>query len=198
MRQGCCLDWSPYEVHMLHPWFSCLEESGNSQICPWCGYSYCPLHHWCSVSKGSNQLSVGHKTIEMNTGKNTIFSAMSTSDVISPILNLPEEILVEIFSHLPTSSLLRGVAQTCRTWYWIVRRESESGRILKSLDIDRNWLGPDAPDVVETFSEILSCYGSAQSFRFRNFDRKTLTSVVDDVLKVSARRSKPFEDSRLL
>ena len=110
---------------------------------------------------------------------------MSSNDVISPILNLPEEILVEIFSHLPTSTLLRGVAQTCRTWYWIVRRESESGRILKSLDIDRNWLGPDAPDVVETFSEILSCYGSAQSFRFRNFDRKTLTSVVDDVLKVS-------------
>jgi len=75
-----------------------------------------------------------------------------------PIFNLPEEILLEIFKYLSTGTLLCGVAQACQSWYWLVRRESELGRIIKNVTIDRNRLGALQTELVETVEEILNCH----------------------------------------
>ena len=53
------------------------------------------------------------------------------NEELASIACLPEEILVEIFRLLPASDLLCGVASTCWSWNWIVKRESECGRLIK-------------------------------------------------------------------
>jgi len=100
---------------------------------------------------------------------------MSVSEV--SILNLPEEVLVQIFENLSTPTLLRGVALTCRSWYWIVTRESELGRIVKRLDVDRNLLGNDS-ECLETVSEIIGQHFAARIIELENFDKNLSKSVM--------------------
>ena len=92
---------------------------------------------------------------------------------------LPEEILIEIFRNLPTSSLLCGVAQTCWSWRSIVRRESEFGFLVNDILIDGNRLGEDNSEFV--VSEILTLNSPLHCIEMRNLSKSVARSVLESV-----------------
>ena len=104
-----------------------------------------------------------------------------TSESYFSIDALPEEILIQIFCFLPTSSLLCGVAQTCWLWYDIVRRESEFGFLVNEIVIDRNRLGEENSEICVSVSEILSLNSPLTSIELRNLSKNVARTVLESV-----------------
>ena len=98
------------------------------------------------------------------------------------ITDLPEEILIEIFRYLPTSTLLCGVAQTCSSWNWIVQRESELGRLVKDISLDRNRLHVENSDLGESVAQILTRFLPLQGLELNNFTKKDVEVALQQVM----------------
>jgi hypothetical protein len=103
----------------------------------------------------------------------------SDKDNMCSIDFLPEEMLIEIFRYLPTSSLLCGVAQTCWSWRSIVRRESEFGFLVNDILIDGNQLGEDNSEF--GVSEILTLNSPLHCIEMRNLSKSVARSVLESV-----------------
>ena len=98
------------------------------------------------------------------------------------ITDLPEEILIEIFRYLPTSTLLCGVSQTCSSWNWIVQRESELGRLVKDISLDRNRLHLENSDLGESVAQILTRFSPLQGLELNNFTKKDAEVTLQQVM----------------
>lgn len=98
------------------------------------------------------------------------------------ITDLPEEILIEIFRYLATSTLICGVSQTCTSWNWIVQRESDLGRLVKDIALDRNRLRFENLDLGDSVSQILTRFSPLQGLELNNFTKKDAEVTLQQVM----------------
>ena len=103
------------------------------------------------------------------------------------LCDLPREVLLEVFRHLSTEDLLRGVMPACREFYWLVRSEVERGRAVSDLKFDVRDRCLDEEDDV---SGILSKFApSARSLELVGYEAKPMgpARIVSEAAEIAGR-----------